>query len=289
MTDHVRRSVGGPAVPAESGTAGTDPSERRPEAYHTRWVDGVAVHERRRGSGPVLLFVHGGSHASWWATGTLMPRLAGRARPVAALDWLNHGESARTDDFAHRGLPDVADREVAGVLRSYHRPVVLVGHSMGGLAALRAAARDDGRLAGLVLLAPVTPAGVPGFRPPVPGIRAGRLYGPPPFVLARRTFLSGLSRTEARRMYARLTPESPVAVRQAGRHPVDVDLDAVRCPVLVVSGTRDVLVPHASARRLANILGADFVPVPRAGHNLWSGPEWTRVADGVHGWLARRL
>lgn len=110
---------------------------------------------------PVALCVHGlGGSAIYW--GLLAPRLAVTHR-VLAIDLFGHGGSGvsagprRLAVSADRRLIDRFIREVVG------EPVVLLGHSMGGVLTILQAAAAPETLRRLVLLSP-----------PVPG-SAGRL------------------------------------------------------------------------------------------------------------------
>lgn len=79
---------------------------------------------------PALVIAHGlyGSGRNW---GVIARRLADR-RDVVAVDMRNHGESPR---FATQGYPEMA-ADLAEVIESLGPAVDLLGHSMGGKAAM---------------------------------------------------------------------------------------------------------------------------------------------------------
>jgi pimeloyl-ACP methyl ester carboxylesterase len=105
----------------------------------------VAVHEYG-GNGPDLLLLHGGAdNVETWRE--LAPLLTPRFR-VAAYDARGHGRSPTPDEASVRQMVDDVFA-VADELR-LERPL-LVGHSMGGINALLAAAEAD-RFAGVVAL-----------------------------------------------------------------------------------------------------------------------------------------
>jgi pimeloyl-ACP methyl ester carboxylesterase len=171
---------------------------------------------------PVVLCVHGlgGSALNW---GLLAPRLTGTHR-VLAVDLFGHGGSgvptgSRPDAVtADRRLIDRFVREVVG------EPVVLLGHSMGGvLTALQAAAAPE-TVRRLVLLAP-----------PVPGT-AGRLDLA---IAAKRAFLRlpGVAGAVARKL-AGLTPDQVVdqQLRQATPHVDRIPAEGIAA---AVAETRD--------------------------------------------------
>jgi pimeloyl-ACP methyl ester carboxylesterase len=178
-----------------------------------------------------MLLVHGlsGSHR-WWR----------HVRPS--------GATVRAVDLPRRLAPGDAPRWLAA---SLDRPAVVVGHSLGGLAAAQLAAERPELVEALVLVAPV---GVPR---PLPGYVSGllrTLRDAPPSLLgtvvadALRTGLPSLARGAwfaARRPFA----------------------GAIEAPTLLVWGERDRLVPlELAARWREAIPQARLEVVPRVGH-----------------------
>lgn len=105
----------------------------------------------------VALLVHGyGEHAGRYAEAAGV--LTGHGAAVFAPDHMGHGRSAGErvviEDFEDV-VTDV--HTVAALARAAHPglPVVVIGHSMGGLVAARYAQRHGGTLAALVLSGPV--------------------------------------------------------------------------------------------------------------------------------------
>ncbi|GGS06057.1 lysophospholipase [Streptomyces humidus] len=124
----------------------------------------IAVLER---SGPrpryLALLVHGyGEHGGRYAE--LAGVLEGHGAAVFAPDHVGHGRS-EGERVVIEDFEDVVDdvHSAAGLARSVHPglpgrpglPLVVIGHSMGGLIAARYAQRHGGRLAALVLSGPV--------------------------------------------------------------------------------------------------------------------------------------
>ncbi len=116
----------------------------------------------------VLLMLHGGQehseqpvsnrHASWWRMAAMARSIKGFAQnDDLALSLLQYGQRGWNGSFdpapvrdAYGAIAELADTH-PGV------PVVLIGHSMGGRTACRAA--DDRHVVGVVALAPWLPEG----------------------------------------------------------------------------------------------------------------------------------
>lgn len=100
---------------------------------------------------PPLLIAHGlfGSGRNW---GVIARRLAD-TRQVRAVDMRNHGESPR---YPTHSYPDLA-ADLAEVIRHIGAPVDLLGHSMGGKAAMQLALTQPDLIRRLVVadIAPV--------------------------------------------------------------------------------------------------------------------------------------
>jgi pimeloyl-ACP methyl ester carboxylesterase len=104
---------------------------------------------------PALLFLHGVGGGAW----SWKPQIAELAPDYCCAVWeaRGHGAAARVSDA---GLADyyVDAREALDAVRErVAGPVVIAGHSMGGLLAIALAADHGERVGGLVLVDPVYP------------------------------------------------------------------------------------------------------------------------------------
>lgn len=117
-----------------------------------------------------IVLVHGGAaHARWWDH--IAPLLA-TGRRVAALDLSGHGDSGRRDSYsldgwAHDVMAVAAD---AGITD----PPVIIGHSMGGFVALKAAGLFGPDLEGIVVI----DSPVQDLTPEQQAAREARAFGP---------------------------------------------------------------------------------------------------------------
>jgi pimeloyl-ACP methyl ester carboxylesterase len=138
-------------------------------------VPGARLHVVERGSGPVLLLVHGLAGQLSHFTFGMVDALATQYR-VVAVDRPGSGYSVRSPG-ASAALGAQADvlRALIDTLQ-LGRPLV-VGHSLGGAVALALAQRHPEQVAGLALLAPLThpvqelPAVFDGLRIARPWVR----------------------------------------------------------------------------------------------------------------------
>lgn len=213
---------------------------------------------------PVVVLVHGTRHsrAQWDGYADLLPDLE-----LVAVDLPGHGSA--------RGVAFSTDTAVAAIAAGVDpagagRPVVLVGHSLGGYMAACYAERHPDRLAGLVLIgASAVPTG--------PGAAIYRgfgalvdVVGPPRMArlsngvvrrLAGPTAAATL--TDDGSDYAALRPAWAAVMRDCRPE----QLRAVAAPVLIVGGQLDQLAVHA--RRYAACCADGRVAiVPRATHLL---------------------
>ena len=199
------------------------------------------------------------------------------ARRVIVVDNVGVGSSDPANGF--RTIASMGD-DVVSVLDEVGEPqAVVCGISMGGMISQEAALRHPRRIRGLLLIA--TTAGLPVGR--LPGIAAlqalvrlpferrdgGKLFV---FLLlprakwgrAREIFADWADAFRADR-----TPPS-VFFRQllaVGLHSTGSRLRNLRIPVMVMTGTEDVLIPPINSRRIANrVAHADLELLPEVGH-----------------------
>lgn len=183
---------------------------------------------------------------------------------------------------------------LAAALEAHGRlaePPVVVGHSMGGLIAQMLAARRP--CAAIVLVAavppgylPATPWAAPWFVVVAPQVLAGLPFRPYRPALRQLT-LHHLGRPEQDAVLPGFVAESGRAYREMLLGLARVPVKAVTCPVLVVHGDRDRLVPLWSARRLARRHGAEMQVVIGHGHWLVAPSLVPAVAGPVRDWIAR--
>ena len=104
------------------------------------------------GNNPALVILHGlfGSASNWRS----LSRQLGEVHPVHVLDLRNHGVSPHHPSMTY---PDLASDVLEYLDDKVDGPVVIIGHSMGGKAAMHLALSQGQRLVGLIVvdIAPV--------------------------------------------------------------------------------------------------------------------------------------
>lgn len=236
------------------------------------------------GDGPGLVLLHGwGDSADTWRP--LLALLGERDRRAIAVDLPGYAHAGPLGDGPV--LPQL-DAFVAELVATWGGPVVIVGNSLGGLLALRTAVTGLGGLAGVV---PVAPAGLEMPRwfdvierdPVVRRLLALPLPVPAPVtaplvgaVYRRRLAFSTPTAAEAALVAS--FPGHPgragvARLLASGRRRLpelqapQEGLASIACPVRLVWGTRDRMVPHSGAAVLADALpAAEVVLLDGVGH-----------------------
>lgn len=244
-------------------------------------------------SRPPMLMVHGIMGGSWYFAKWL-EFFAARGHPSYALNLRGHHGSRPVANMGSVSVMDyVTDlRDAARGIAERHNGarIILVGHSMGGLVAQKAAESLDP--AALVLLSSAPPRGVlllswPLFRRQmkhVPAMFASRPVIADPADNAA-LFLNRLSPAEALELAPRWTSTSGKAGRELTLGSIAVDANLIECPVLVVAGADDVAIPPRIQRRIARKYGAEFRVYDGHAHFLVWEPGWERIAGDVAAWV----
>ena len=241
---------------------------------------------------PCVVFIHGALHDhSVW---TLLARwCAHHGHGVLAVDLPGHGRSAGPALGSVEALGDwvLAVLDTAGVTAT--TPVTLVGHSMGSLVALEAAARAPERIRRLVMVGAAYPMKVSATLldtardAPMKAIdmvnafSISTLAAKPSFP-GPGTWLHGSNQALMQRVLA--GPHATGCAVNLFHHDFSVcdqygnglaAAAAVACPVTMVLGAQDQMTPPRSTRDIAAVLKAQVVLLP-SGHSLMS-----EVPDGL--------
>ena len=256
-----------------------------PEETRTRAVRGVDLFERRIGSGPATIVLHGGpgAHHDYLLPG--FDALSG-PRQLIYYDQRGGGRSPVSRETPVGWREHVTDLEQLRQLWDSDR-LTLVGYSWGGLLALLYATEFPGRVErlGLVSPAPAWRAARDEFeerfarRNLSPELQAQRaalrqsgLREHDPAAYAKRIFELSVAPYFHHPERARdLTPFRVTGRTQQevwnslGDYDLRPALSALAIPAIVLHGDSDAI-PVETARNVAQLLGAEFHLLPRCGH-----------------------
>lgn len=244
---------------------------------------GAVEVQRYPGDGPTVVLLHGasGAAATWDA-------------PIAAWSWAD----VWCPDLPGRGGSGEQPLDSVDALASWaaealeaigsQKPVILVGHSLGGGIALTVGLHHPNVVDGIVMassssrlrVAPKILEAVANSTPEEP-FELGFAFGPD----ATQESISTYARA------ARATPPGAALADWRACDSFDVRdrLAALDLPALVAYGDKDVLTPPKYQGLLAEALpDAETFEVENAGHMLpWENPE--ALSDAVENWVKQRF
>jgi pimeloyl-ACP methyl ester carboxylesterase len=247
---------------------------------------------------PVVVFVHGAMHDhSVW--GLQSRSIAHHGHAVLAVDLPGHG---RSDGPAPASVEEAAQWTLALLQAAGVERAAFVGHSLGSLIALEAAARFGERATHLVLVGTafpmkVSPALISTAQDaPLQAIDMVNAFShstlaAKPSAPAPGFWLHGGNRALMRRLQAAYASQGHGNLFHQDFLACDGytrGLEAaaqVRCPVRMILGRIDQMTPPKAADTLAAALKADRLVLP-AGHSLM-GEAPDGVLNGISSFLSR--
>jgi alpha-beta hydrolase superfamily lysophospholipase len=246
----------------------------------------------------VIVLVHGlGEHAGRHAP--LAAQLNRWAFAVRAYDQYGHGESGGQ----RGGLPsplrlleDLADViESTRVRLGPQRPIIVLGHSLGGLVAANLAARGCAPIEGLVLSSPALGARVSGFQKFLlstlprfaPNLAVSN--GVDPDALAHDPAVAAAYRAD-RLVHDRITPRLALFFMEAGAQ-VIAKAPQWKVPTLLLYAGDDRLVDPAASRAFAQAAPPDVVTArcfDTLYHEIFNEPD-PGPLEALRQWLDARF
>ncbi len=261
---------------------------REPEDEGFVERDGVKVHYEVHGDGPVsvvLLPTWSVVHARVWKA--QVPYLSRRAR-VIVVEGRGNGRSDRPHDPAAYAEEEFAADALAVMDVLSVEATVLVSLSLGAQRGLLLAAEHPERVLGAVFLAPALPTAPPlperavhRFDVPLDTDEGWAKFNAAYWQRDYRGFLkffydrcftephSTKQQEDGVAWGQQTDPETLAATRMGPKlsHRRVLELAAqVRCPVLIIHGDEDGIVPYAAGEVFAELIGGDLLTVQGGGH-----------------------
>lgn len=242
-----------------------------------------------------LLFVHGTGHAAWCWDENFLPFFAERGFSSHALSLRGHGSSDGADKLKWARIADyVAD--VRQVATQSDRPPVLIGHSLGGLVAMKYL--ENYKAPAAVLVAPCPSEGM---------FRSGlKIQMRNPLLMAKVALkqdyavMFSTPRLAKKFLFSKDADDLLVESyssrfgKESYRAALEMiynlpDAKKITAPLLVVGAENDVLIKPEKMEKTARGLNADFKIFPRMAHDMMLERGWRDVAGFVADWLGEKV
>jgi non-heme chloroperoxidase len=199
-------------------------------------------------------------------------------------------------------LLDYAE-DLEKLIRELQVRPILMGHSMGGLLAQILGSR--GLAKALVLLTPASPRGIVALKPSViksfwSGLTTWGFWRKPlrqTFDEAAYSMLNLMPFESQKSIYDQFVFESGRAASEIGfwlfdsKKAARVDESKVTCPVLIIAGEKDRIVPVSITRKIAEKYKKVSTYKEFSDHSHWviGEPGWQEIAEYIKEWLHQAL
>ena len=247
----------------------------------------------------LVVIVHGaGEHAGRYEA--VAAALVDAGYGVYALDHRGHGRSEGRRAMIERIDHAVADLDQMVVLArdaNPGAPVYLLGHSMGGLIALRYALAHQDRLAGLILSGTLAAIeDVPGALRMVGRLLSSLAPGAPLIAIdsalvSRDPAVVAAYRSDPLVHHGKLPARTAAEIADAVES-FPATVGDIHLPALILYGTADGLCPPAGSVMLSERIGLPDVTVKAYEglfHEILNEPERAAVVEDVLAWLSARV
>lgn len=260
----------------------------------------TSLHYNRHGSGDDVLLIHG-----WASSGQMWSRLMRELGHIArfwAVDLYGFGQSPRPADGQALTVQHHADLLMAFCTYYHIQPKAIIGHSMGGMLALKLAVARPDFTQKLVLMSPVV-TGRFGHPIDLSGLFNSVLasytlpISKPLWTLAQQVlsplmtrpahwYLDNLTAARIQQDFQRASWQASThALHSIARENMQPHLGRIQQPTLVILGSHDTTVSPQEGRLAAHHLpNARLLELPRVHHQpLDEQPQ--RVVEEIHAFL----
>nr|AEI30285.1 hydrolase alpha/beta hydrolase fold family [uncultured microorganism] len=247
-----------------------------------------------------IIFIHGMACGAWsWDGYKDFFEKKGYKCIVPDLRYHNSGPLAEPDPrLGTTGILDFAD-DLEKEIKSLKEIPILIGHSMGGLLAQTLAGR--GLASAAVLLCPAPPRGIIGMRWSVIQVFLNIVtkwgWWKKPFRFSfdriRRTALPSTPVDDLKKAFGKMVSESGQALFEIScyfldsKRATEVNAENIKCPMLIISGKQDKIMPASVVRNIAKKYSAkaDYLELDNHSHWIIGETGWQDVAQKINEWL----
>lgn len=261
-----------------------------------KWIGGlladIAPPEKPKFKSPLVL-LHGLWSGSWcwqpWAT-----HFSNLGWECWAPNFRGRFEEKALEILKRLTFQDCVE-DLKRIIRAASFPPVILAHGLGGLIAQKAA--EEEKVSALILLSTLPPGEIKILTSRTHQLLRLKylplIFLRRPFRLEekdfRRSWLASLPESYHSDILRRMVPESNHLINEFFARRVEVDPRRIPCPVLVVGGAEDRVVPAASLRETAQRLGADFKEYPTHGHWIMGEGGGEGIVRDIHRWVVQTL
>lgn len=232
-----------------------------------------------------IIMAHGSNHG-WWAWKGWQPYFAQAGWATYAFSFRGHTGSYMPPEaeYLNATVFDYVS-DLKDIMDWIGRPAVLMGHSLGGIVAQKAAEGAD--IAALIPIASIGPSQIGNQRPGAPP-PLDKAVMPSKHEAKARWLYDPWPEENFNHFYASLSPESPGVLGWSGTGRTEIDPQKIACPILCVGAEHDrTYAPKA--KTLAAVYGADWFEQPDAGHNMMLEAAGPDAAQRINQWLISKL
>lgn len=250
----------------------------------------------------IIVMIHGMMVGPWcWENYKYFFEKRGYRCITPALRFHDIDPAGTPDPLLGRtGILDYAD-DLEKEIRKLDSPPIIMGHSMGGLLAQMLAGRGLAEAA--VLLTPAPPYGIVALKPSALRCFSDVImtwgFWKKPFRFSFDKLVYScmhlLPDEKQKEAYRKMVFESGRSAAEIGLWFLDrnkaskVESEKVKCPLLVISGTEDRIVPSSIVKKVADKYRevASYKEFKDHAHWVIGEPGWEDITEYIHEWLER--
>lgn len=236
-----------------------------------------------------IIFLHGACLGTWIWEKHFMPYFFENGFNVHAFNFRNHGKSEGIGSLRWNSIQDYVE-DLEQIIASLEGPIILIGHSMGGMTIQHYLKNTDSKVKAAVMLCAVPRQGVWSL--------IGKLLLEHPLKFLESTLKASwlpilqhpkrlkqlmlrkdFPESEIKSVQAKLQDESFWAFLQMLFNRPKVPQNHI--PILVVAGDEDYLFPVSQSLSLAKTYQAKSFILNQGSHSLMMETDWEKAADQI--------